>query len=183
VSDETERYLCELARALPRRRRRRIVAEIRYHLEASVMAARTEGISDDHAERDAISRLGPPDRVAEGFAHDRAERSVFQDVGRFRGVSVVVLSSTVVLAVGLTAVAAFSTERSSKHIASRLFIPIPNTSSPCGCTRPIPPSHGRTRLEPIETGGAIVALNPKTGAIVTAPGSRPRAVSLPPRAP
>lgn len=53
-----ERYLEELERRLPRRGRRRILAELEDHLRSS---------AELHGEEEAIRRFGPPEEVARGF--------------------------------------------------------------------------------------------------------------------
>ena len=65
---ESERYLDDLRRGLPLFRRRRILAEIRYHLESTVVAEKAHGLSDEDAERVAIARLGPAETLALSFA-------------------------------------------------------------------------------------------------------------------
>ena len=53
-----ERYLAEVERRLPRRGRRRNLAELEDHLRAS---------AEVHGEDEAIRRFGPPEEVARSF--------------------------------------------------------------------------------------------------------------------
>lgn len=54
-----ERYLAELERRLPRRGRRRILAELEDHLRSS---------AETYGEEEAIRRFGPPEEVARSFS-------------------------------------------------------------------------------------------------------------------
>jgi HAAS len=56
-----ERYLAELERRLPRRGRRRILAELRDHLRSS---------AEVYGEDEAIRRFGPPEEVARSFRRE-----------------------------------------------------------------------------------------------------------------
>jgi hypothetical protein len=53
-----ERYLAELERLLPRRARRKILAEVEDHLRSS---------AEVHGEEEAIKRFGPEEEVARSF--------------------------------------------------------------------------------------------------------------------
>jgi hypothetical protein len=60
-------YLAELAPALRRRSRRRILAEVHAHLLESAACHRARGIEPARAERLAVARFGSPLRVAAQF--------------------------------------------------------------------------------------------------------------------
>lgn len=68
---ESDRYLDELRRALPRGRRRRVVAEIRSHLSEGIAAETANGLDPDEAERVTIERLGPAEQLAAQFTSTR----------------------------------------------------------------------------------------------------------------
>ena len=70
----SEAYLEELRRALPRRHRRRVVAEIRGHLADGIAAETASGADPEEAERLTIERLGPPERIAAQFGEGSARR-------------------------------------------------------------------------------------------------------------
>jgi hypothetical protein len=67
-------YLADLDRALalPRRTRRRILAEARDHLECAVAAARADGLDPRAAAARAVAAFGPPALVATRFAEELA---------------------------------------------------------------------------------------------------------------
>jgi hypothetical protein len=60
-------YLDELSGLLRRRRRRRILAEVRAHLLDAVAADSLCAADPDGAEHRAVERFGPPTRVASQF--------------------------------------------------------------------------------------------------------------------
>ena len=60
MSDPIERYLDELRRRTPRRRRRRLVAEVREHLLDDAARLREQGLAATAAEVGAVERLGGP---------------------------------------------------------------------------------------------------------------------------
>ncbi len=67
---DSDRYLRELRSLLPRHRRRRIIAELRNHLDDGIAAEMAQGIDREEAERRTIARLGPPHRLAAQFEAD-----------------------------------------------------------------------------------------------------------------
>jgi hypothetical protein len=70
TESESERYLRELRQGLPVFGRRRILAEIRHHLEAALADGKDRGLSDQEAERLVIERLGPAAILVERFTDD-----------------------------------------------------------------------------------------------------------------
>ena len=60
MSDRIERYLDELRGRTPRRRRSRLVAEVREHLLDDAARLREQGLDDLAAETRAVERLGGP---------------------------------------------------------------------------------------------------------------------------
>jgi hypothetical protein len=67
-------YLAELRRGLPAGlRRRRILAEVGGHLEESAEHQRSAGLPPPEAERAAVARFGPAERLATRFAADLAD--------------------------------------------------------------------------------------------------------------
>jgi hypothetical protein len=69
-----EAYLADLAHALelPRRARRRVLAEVRDHLECAAAARRVEGLAPPAAAVRAVAAFGPADVVARRFAEELA---------------------------------------------------------------------------------------------------------------
>jgi hypothetical protein len=63
-----DEYLAELGRLLPRRRRRRVLAETEEHLHDAARACRREGLDHRAAERLAVERFGTPESVAREVA-------------------------------------------------------------------------------------------------------------------
>ena len=58
----------ELARAgLHRRRRARILAEVRDHLKESARRLRAQGRAADAAQQEAVARFGPPAALARSY--------------------------------------------------------------------------------------------------------------------
>jgi hypothetical protein len=74
MSDGAERYLQQLASRLPRRHRRRILTEIRYHVEEAVADAQKRGVSPGAAERLALEELGTATSIADQFAANPKRR-------------------------------------------------------------------------------------------------------------
>jgi hypothetical protein len=68
--NESERYLRELRRGLPLLRRRRILAEIRHHLEAAIADEQARGLIAADTQRRVVERLGPATVMAERFTAD-----------------------------------------------------------------------------------------------------------------
>ena len=69
-----EQLADELARAeLYRRRRARILAEVRDHLEESARRLRAQGRAADVAQREAVARFGPPAALARSYLDALAE--------------------------------------------------------------------------------------------------------------
>jgi hypothetical protein len=64
---DSDRYLRELRSLLPRHRRRRIIVELRSHLDEGVAAEMAQGVEREEAERRTIARLGSPHRLAAQF--------------------------------------------------------------------------------------------------------------------
>ena len=60
-------YLASLSGQLPRSGRRRILAEVRAHLQEAADAGSRRGVDADRAARLAVERFGPPERVAIQF--------------------------------------------------------------------------------------------------------------------
>jgi hypothetical protein len=175
MSDETERYVRELAQHLPWRSRQRIVTEIRDHLEAATRAAQADGRPAEEAERAAIEQLGPADAMARQFTADRSRRVPSLRVTGVHTVAIAALCAGIPLTLGLASVVVLATDARSTRVASGVFVPIPNTTSLCGCTRPIPASHGQPRLRQLQTGGTLVLMNPTNGAVeATLPSLTPR---------
>src|SRR5262245_20169868 len=69
-----EAYLAELARLLhgPRRRRARVLAELRDGLQDAAVAYRAHADSAVAAERQAVAGFGTPQAVADAFAGELA---------------------------------------------------------------------------------------------------------------
>lgn len=78
---------------LPRRRRRRIVAEVRDHLQSTAAELRGSGLGPAAAEREAIRRFGDAPALALAFAEDEATSAV-----RAAGWTAVLLVTLLVLA-------------------------------------------------------------------------------------
>jgi hypothetical protein len=88
-------YLHELEATLrlPRRRRRRIVAEVRDHLQSTAAELRGSGLDPTAAEREAIRRFGDAPALTRTFAEDEATSAV-----RAAGWTAVLLAALLVLA-------------------------------------------------------------------------------------
>jgi hypothetical protein len=73
-NDQIDQYVTALRRALERRglSDERIVSEVREHLVDAAARARTDGVADTDAVRQAIERFGSPDAIARSFATNRA---------------------------------------------------------------------------------------------------------------
>jgi hypothetical protein len=78
---------------LPRRRRRRIVAEVRDHLQSTAAELGGSGLDPEAAEREAIRRFGDAPALARTFAEDEATSAV-----RAAGWTAVLLVTLLVLA-------------------------------------------------------------------------------------
>ncbi|MBV8954511.1 MAG: hypothetical protein JO179_10255 [Solirubrobacterales bacterium] len=88
-------YLQELEATLrlPRRRRRRILAEVRDHLQSTAAELRGAGLDPQAAQREAIRRFGDAPALARTFAEDEATSAV-----RAAGWTAVLLAALLVLA-------------------------------------------------------------------------------------
>lgn len=117
-SERAERYLGELADGLPRRGRRRILVEIRYHFEAAVAAEEAAGASEEDAESRVIERPGPPALMVERFATvpRRSLVSIIagRSLGRHGAIALVVGAAVITVA----AVAVSTTRIGSNRTAS-----------------------------------------------------------------
>jgi hypothetical protein len=113
----SERYLDELRRALPRRLRRSVGAEIRAHLADGIAAETANGMDRDEAERLTIDRLGPADRVAAQFAAD-APRS-------HRLAALVVAVAVLAIAAVAAALAVTHTSHATHAPTTRAATPAP----------------------------------------------------------
>src|SRR5579872_1999516 len=65
---EEQRSIQELQRALPWRRRRRILRELETHLEDSRSQLQLQGLPESEAEREAWRRFGEAAEIGGGFA-------------------------------------------------------------------------------------------------------------------
>lgn len=92
-------YLEALAPQLRRRRRRRILAEVRAHLLEAAAAAELEGEAPELAAAAAVCRFGPPARVAAQFNAVRAGRATF-----VRRLSAVMLAGAATASLGTATV-------------------------------------------------------------------------------
>src|SRR5579863_9633190 len=89
----SDRYLHDLERQLEgsRRARKRLLAEIRDHLEDAVVTQRATGVPPERAEQQALEQLGAPQTVAETW---NARCSHLRKKQRLRGTLIIVTVAT-----------------------------------------------------------------------------------------
>jgi hypothetical protein len=75
MSEATDRYLKALARHLPRRQRRRVLTEIRFHIREAIQTEQEHGATQEVAEEVVLERLGPAAELATQFSGAEEGRS------------------------------------------------------------------------------------------------------------
>jgi hypothetical protein len=103
-------YLAELSPQLRRRRRRRIVTEVRAHLLDAAAADLRRGVDADRAARGAVERFGAPAHVAREFNAVRTRPG-----GLLRRVAAVMLASASMATLGTATVWAIEPGASHTH--------------------------------------------------------------------